>query len=99
MGSGPEERFGRERLGGPPGLYDAPNRDRESTGGIVQRMRVPASTAREEMFQGLPFGQELQDSDTLREQEGAAPERDQKPTREALECGVPYKKSITGDQC
>jgi len=29
------------RLGGPPGLYDSPNWEREGTGGIVQRIRVP----------------------------------------------------------
>ena len=101
MGSGPEEPYGRERLGGPPGLYDSPNLDRESNGGIVQRMRVPPSPPPDPVFAIGRFQmQSLNDAVTLEDmgKEGAAPGPKDTvgPSRDELEHGIPYRRSISG---
>lgn len=101
MGSGPEEPFGRERLGGPPGLYDSPNLDRESNGGIVQRVRVPASALPEPIFSIGRFQmQSIEDAVTTEDagKLGGAPGPKDvtEPGRPELEHGVPYQRSISG---
>ena len=97
------------RLGGPPGLYDSPNRDRDPTGGIYQRVRVP--DARRELI--FPQSSEnnklsLNDSDNAQDAPGIAgnlldggaigpKDFDEQADRERLkklEDGVPMRKTI-----
>lgn len=97
--------YGNDRLGGPPGLYDSPNCDRETNGGIVQRVRVPpAPESREQLFP-IGTGLSLNDSDNLEDMMGTrrktvlphdfnnetGSEEDKR-----LQAGIPFSKSITG---
>lgn len=93
------EDYGLKRLGGPPGLFDSPNWDRESTGGIVQRVRVPESPKPEQLF-GVGV-LSLNDSDSLRdamERSIGLPDKDGESAEELnnLEQGIPFRKSIAG---
>lgn len=88
-----------DRLGGPPGLYDSPNRDRESTGGIVLRVRVP-DAGRDMIFPIGPFNPlSLNDSDNVADMMGDPKNPEQAQLiHDALENGIPYRKSISGDK-
>jgi len=87
-------------LGGPPGLFDGPNVDRESNGGIVLRVRVPQSPNPENIYlPGYFQTLSINDSDTmddLAENETHADSQTPKDTPKDLEGGVPFTKDITG---
>jgi hypothetical protein len=89
------------RLGGPPGLYDSPNRERDATGGIYQRVRVP-DAPEERLF---PYSSEnnilsLNDSDNdddlMEKALGLSDDDDEAKAREraTLEAGVIGRKTI-----
>lgn len=85
--------FDMDRLGGPPGLFDAPNSNR---GGVVLRARVPEATEGKD-FMGIgPF-----DVPSLADSDDGAPDRAAelaKLKQDAMCSGVAYRKSITGDK-
>lgn len=96
-----EKDYGNARLGGPPGLYDAPNWDREGTGGIVQRVRVPDRASPAAPEQTFGFGTlSLNDSDNASDLLGEKPilGDDDNAARAAgaLEMGIAFKKPISG---
>ena len=83
-----------QRLGGPSGLYDSPNYDRNTGGGIVQRVTVPAVEAPEPMF---PFDlYSLNDSDNMADALGVDPDEAAGNSAGDLESGVAFRRSITG---
>lgn len=94
------EPYDMDRLGGPPGLFDSPNRDREASGGIVQRVRVPNSPRAEQMFLDGRFqNYSTEDSDSLQDlMSGKTKEQERIEELEDLKQGIPFCKSIAGDQ-
>lgn len=87
------------RLGGPPGLFDGPNLDRNSEGGIVQRIRVPASTEPDQFFtMGRLQTDSLNDSDQVAAVAGVVPTKPSKPSKADMAAGIPFAKSITGSK-
>lgn len=85
-----------DRLGGPPGLFDSPNWDRESNGGIVQRVRVPDAPKSAFYPVGRYQTDSLNDSSSLLDAEAENPAAPAEASREDLECGVPFRKDISG---
>ena len=84
------------RLGGPSGLYDSPNYDRNTAGGIIQRVRVPAIEAPEPAY---PFDlYSLNDSDTESEVLGLDQDDDEGRAAGDLASGTPYRRAITGSK-
>jgi hypothetical protein len=94
------KEYGMKTLGGPPGLFDGPNLDRETNGGIVQRTRVPQSDEIENVYLPGRFQtNSFNDSDTMSDLvEGRDRADNQSPTctPQDLEGGVPFTKDITG---
>lgn len=97
--------YGNRRLGGPPGLYDSPNRDRETNGGIVERVRVPAAPEASEQLFPIGTGLSLNDSDNLQDALGIKPVRVMprdfnhetgSDEEKRLKAGIPFSKPITG---
>lgn len=85
-----------QRLGGPDGLYDSPNWDRETTGGIVQRVRAPAAKTDPSMF--WPGGVlSVNDSDDAMPMGGMGG-YDERNEREGPneDSGTAFRKSIRG---
>ena len=94
--------YDNARLGGPQGLYDSPNWDREGTGGIVQRVRVPDQASPPQPEQLFAFGTvSLNDSDNALDAgagekpiEGVA--EDDPEMAGNLAKGIAFSKSIRG---
>lgn len=90
------KEYDMDRLGGPPGLFNSPNWDRNGNGGIVQRVRVPADTSATLYPVGRYQTDSLNDSTSLLDAEAENPAPPAQESREDLECGIPFRKDITG---
>jgi hypothetical protein len=95
--------YDNARLGGPPGLYDSPNWDRESTGGIVQRVRVPAQATPPQPEQMFSMGVlSLNDSDNKLDYDGEKPMATSSASGSmpdidtSLKTGIVFRKPIFG---
>ena len=83
-----------QRLRGPAGLYDSPNYDRNTGGGIIQRVATPAGRAPEQTFGFDMFS--LNDSDTKADMLGADSGEDEGNASGDLQSGTAFRRSITG---
>lgn len=85
------------RLRGPLGMYDTGNFDRETGGGIVQRVTVPyQDDGFHEPY--YPFGTSNNDSDSnmLNPMNGIQDNDEAAREQESLTSGTAYRKSIRG---
>lgn len=96
-----KKSYDSARLGGPPGLYDSPNRDRETTGGIVQRVRVPSVPDPGVFYPYGPYNVlSLNDSDNSEDQiiDDSGAGKIVEPNTADLCDGIPFRKDISGDK-